>query len=85
VWQRDSEVDALNSSLFRELLTYMMEDTRSISLCAHLLFCVKNIERIGDHATNLAETVYYIVKGRPLLGERPKADLTSEQMLPLHA
>ncbi len=81
VWRRDKEVDALNNSLFRQLLTYMMEDPRHIGFCAHLLFCAKNVERIGDHATNIAETVYYIVRGRPLLEERPKADLTSSEAL----
>ena len=73
----DEEVDAVNNSLFRELLTYMMEDPRNISLCIHLLFCAKNIERMGDHATNIAETVYYIVEGRPLADERPKGDTTA--------
>ena len=63
VWQRDGEVDVLYTSLFRELLTYMMEDPRNISLCTHLLFCAKNIERIGDHATNIAETVHYLATG----------------------
>lgn len=63
VWCADSEVDAIYGSLFRELLTYMMEDPRNITLCTHLLFCAKNIERIGDHATNLAETILYVVKG----------------------
>jgi phosphate transport system protein len=77
VWNRDGEIDALYNSLFRELLTYMMEDPRNIGFCAHLLFCAKNIERIGDHATNVAETVYYLVHGVPLMDERPKADLTS--------
>jgi len=77
VWNRDGEIDALYNSLFRELLTYMMEDPRNIGFCAHLLFCAKNIERIGDHATNVAETVYYLVHGVPLTDERPKADLTS--------
>jgi phosphate transport system protein len=72
VWRGDEEVDAVNNSLFRELLTYMMEDPRNITFCTHLLFCAKNIERIGDHATNIAETVYYIVEGVPLEGERPK-------------
>jgi phosphate transport system protein len=76
VWRGDEEVDAVNNSLFRELLTYMMEDPRNISLCIHLLFCAKNIERMGDHATNIAETVYYIVEGRPLADERPKGDTT---------
>ena len=57
VWMRDAELDALEDSVFRDLLTFMMEDPRNISFCAHLLFCSKNIERIGDHATNIAETV----------------------------
>jgi phosphate transport system protein len=73
VWRRDEEVDALHNSLFRQFLTYMMEDPPNIGFCAHLLFCAKNIERIGDHATNIAETVYYNVRGQPLLEERPKA------------
>ena len=66
VWRSDEEVDSVNNSLFRELLTYMMEDPRNISICIHLLFCAKNIERMGDHATNIAETVYYMVEGRAL-------------------
>jgi phosphate transport system protein len=77
VWVRDGEIDALNNSLFRELLTYMMEDPRSISFCTHLLFCAKNIERIGDHSTNIAETVHYLVTGQTLTGERPKDDRSS--------
>ncbi|TCK30195.1 phosphate transport system protein [Ancylobacter aquaticus] len=77
VWQRDGEVDVLYTSLFRELLTYMMEDPRNISLCTHLLFCAKNIERIGDHATNVAETIHYLVTGQLLTEERPKQDTTS--------
>jgi phosphate transport system protein len=84
VWRNDLEVDSLNNSLFRESLTYMMEDPRNITFCTHLLFCAKNIERIGDHATNIAETVYYIVEGRTL-SERPKADLTSIAAPPLPA
>ena len=63
VWQSDKEIDALYVSLFRELLTYTMEDPGSISMCIHLLFCAKNIERIGDHATNIAEAVHYMVEG----------------------
>jgi len=77
VWRGDEEIDAVNNSLFRELLTYMMEDPRNITFCTHLLFCAKNIERMGDHATNIAETVHYIVEGRALTDERPKGDSTS--------
>ena len=72
VWRGDEETDAVYDSLFRELLTYMLEDPRNITFCTHLLFCAKNIERIGDHATNIAETVYYIVQGVALEEERPK-------------
>ena len=75
VWERDVELDALEDSVFRDLLTHMMEDPRNISYCAHLLFCSKNVERIGDHATNIAETVVYLVTGQPLLGERPKGHI----------
>jgi phosphate transport system protein len=82
VWRKDLEIDALNNSLFRELLTHMMENPRNITSCTHLLFCAKNIERMGDHATNIAETVYFIVEGHPLTEERPKADITSKQTLP---
>jgi phosphate transport system protein len=77
VWERDDEIDAMYTSLFRELLTYMMEDPRNISFCIHLLFCAKNLERIGDHATNIAETVHYLITGVPLTDERPKNDTTS--------
>ena len=77
VWKGDEEVDALCTSLFRELLTYMMEDPRNITFCIHLMFCAKNIERMGDHATNIAETVYYMIEGRALADERPKGDTTS--------
>lgn len=82
VWRSDEGVDAVNNSLFRELLTYMMEDPRNISICIHLLFCAKNIERMGDHATNIAETVYYMVEGRTVIEERPKGDKTSMTMVP---
>lgn len=71
---RDDEIDAMYTSLFRELLTYMMEDPRNISACTHLLFCAKNIERIGDHATNIAETVHFVVTGEQMTIERPKED-----------
>jgi phosphate transport system protein len=85
VWRRDQEIDALNTSLFRELLTHMMENPRNITFCTHMLFCAKNIERMGDHATNIAESVYYIVEGRALPEERPKADVTSKKALPQSA
>lgn len=77
VRKRDDEIDALYTSLFRELLTYMMEDPRNISFCTHLLFCAKNLERIGDHATNIAETVHYVVTGEQLTEDRPKVDETT--------
>jgi phosphate transport system protein len=77
VWRGDDKIDAMYTSLFRELLTYMMEDPRNITFCTHLLFCAKNIERMGDHATNIAETVCYMVEGRPLADERPKGDTTN--------
>jgi phosphate transport system protein len=83
VWHRDGAIDALYTSLFRELLTYMMEDPRNISFCTHLLFCAKNIERIGDHTTNIAETVHYLVTGETLAIDRPKNDTSIE--LPLDA
>jgi phosphate transport system protein len=70
VWERDVDLDALEDSVFRDLLTHMMEDPRNITFCAHLLFCSKNIERIGDHATNIAETVVYLVTGSTLPTER---------------
>jgi phosphate transport system protein len=81
VWGRDGAIDTMYTSLFRELLTYMMEDPRNISVCTHLLFCAKNIERIGDHATNIAEIVYYMVTGQNLPETRPKADASSETTL----
>ena len=77
VWYKDEEIDAMYNSLFRELLTYMMEDPRNIGLCTHLLFGAKNIERIGDHATNIAETVYFLVHGTAITDQRPKGDNTS--------
>lgn len=77
VWQNDEEVDAMFNSVFRELLTYMMEDPRTIGVCTHLLFVAKNIERIGDHATNIAESVQFLVTGERLVSDRPKGDTTS--------
>src|SRR5262249_1420474 len=82
VWRKDQEVDALHTSIFRELLTYMMENPRNITFCTHALFCSKNVERIGDHTTNIAETIYYIVEGKPVSETRPKADVTSSGSLP---
>ena len=72
VWMHDADLDALEDLVFRDLLTFMMEDPRNISFCTHLLFVSKNIERIGDHATNIAETVVYLVTGESLPMERPK-------------
>ncbi len=75
VWQRDQEVDEHYNSLFRELLTYMMGDPRTITPCAHLLFVAKNLERIGDHATNIAEIVHYEITGEEMISQpRPKTD-----------
>ncbi|KQZ55624.1 MULTISPECIES: phosphate signaling complex protein PhoU [unclassified Lysobacter] len=74
---RDAEIDTAYTGLFRELLTYMMEDARSITPCTHLLFMAKNIERIGDHATNIAENVWFLVKGEELLPPREKRDDTN--------
>jgi phosphate transport system protein len=78
VWARDEELDEMYSSLFRELLTYMMEDPRTITACTHLLFMAKNVERIGDHATNIAETVYFLANGEPLTQARPKRDNSNQ-------
>ncbi|MEP2942427.1 MAG: phosphate signaling complex protein PhoU [Hyphomicrobiales bacterium] len=72
VWLRDEQLDEFYTSVFRELLTYMMEDPRNITFCTHLLFCAKNIERIGDHATNIAETVVYLETGQTMTDPRKK-------------
>ena len=77
VWRQDEEVDDMYTGLFRELITYMMEDPRNITPCTHLLFIAKNLERIGDHATNIAETVYYAVKGEVIPDVRPKGDTSA--------
>ncbi len=77
VWQRDEEIDQVYTSVFRELLTYMMEDPRNITACTHLLFCAKNLERIGDHVTNIAENAYYVLTGTQLPANRPKQDETA--------
>jgi phosphate transport system protein len=81
VWRRDEELDEMYASLFREFLTYMMEDPRNIGGYTHLLFMAKNIERIGDHATNIAENLYYMVHGTPLTAARPKGDKSSLEVL----
>ena len=73
-WQADLAIDEIYNSIFRELVTYMMEDARNITPCTHLLFIAKNLERIGDHATNIAEHVHYAVTGEPLREDRPKSD-----------
>lgn len=72
VWTSDDEVDEHYNAMFRELLTYMMGDPRTISACTHLLFMAKNLERIGDHATNIAETIHYEITGDEMTGERPR-------------
>jgi len=74
---RDAELDTLYTGLFRELLTYMMEDARAITPCTHLLFMAKNLERIGDHATNIAENVWFLVHGEDALPPREKRDATN--------
>lgn len=79
VWNQDTQIDAMYNSLFRELLTYMMEDPRNISPSTHLLFGAKNIERVGDHTTNIAETIHYMIVGTTMPDDRPKL----EQVLPL--
>ncbi len=81
VWHRDEEVDEMYTSLFRELLTYMMEDPRNITPATHLLFIAKNIERMGDHVTNIAELIHFRVTGRQIEGGRPKGDTTSFQVV----
>jgi phosphate transport system protein len=82
VWLRDEELDEMYTSLFRELLTYMIEDPRNITSGTHLLFIAKNLERIGDHATNIAETLYFLVNGTTMQRVRPKGDRTSLAVAP---
>jgi phosphate transport system protein len=77
VWRADQMVDDLYNTIFRELITYMMEDARSITACTHLLFIAKNLERIGDHSTNIAELTYYAATGETLPDFRPKGDQTA--------
>ncbi len=73
----DEKIDVQYTATFRELLTYMMEDPRNITSCTHLLFCAKNLERIGDHVTNIAENAYFVITGSQLPASRPKLDETS--------
>ncbi len=77
VWRSDRVVDDIYNAMFRELITYMMEDPRNITPCTHLLFIAKNLERIGDHTTNIAETIYYAVKGEVIPDVRPKGDTSA--------
>ncbi|GAN80308.1 phosphate signaling complex protein PhoU [Acidocella aminolytica] len=77
VWRADQMVDDLYNTIFRELITYMMEDARNITACTHLMFIAKNLERIGDHTTNIAELTYYAITGENLPDFRPKGDVTS--------
>ena len=81
VWRDDARIDAMYNSIFRELLTYMMEDPRNIGLCTHLLFGAKNIERIGDHTTNIAENIHYLIHGTTPIDARPKGDDTNSLLM----
>ncbi|GAA5265321.1 MAG: phosphate signaling complex protein PhoU [Acidiphilium sp.] len=82
VWRADQMIDDLYTTIFRELITYMMEDPRNISPCTHLLFIAKNLERIGDHATNMAELTFYATTGKSLPDIRPKGDLSADYVAP---
>jgi phosphate transport system protein len=81
VWANDEPVDEVYNGIFREMLTFMMEDPRNITAATHLLFVAKNMERIGDHATNIAETVHYAVRGDSLPEDRPKADMSASAVV----
>ena len=81
VWASDAPIDGIYNGIFRELLTFMMEDPRNITAATHLLFIAKNLERIGDHATNIAERVHYAVRGEPMTEERPKADISASAVV----
>jgi len=82
VWKNDVVLDEAYTGYFRQLLTYMMEDPRNITPCTHLLFMAKNIERIGDHATNIAESAWYQITGEPLAAQRSKRDFTASPATP---
>ena len=84
VWAADEPVDEIYNGIFREMLTHMMEDPRNITAATHLLFIAKNLERIGDHATNIAETVHFAVRGDNLTDERPKADASAYAVVRPH-
>jgi phosphate transport system protein len=84
VWRSDQVVDDIYNAIFRELITYMMEDPRNITPCTHLLFIAKNLERIGDHATNIAENLYYAVMGESLPESRPKGDTSAYAVVRPH-
>lgn len=81
VWAADAPIDGIYNGIFRELLTFMMEDPRNITAATHLLFIAKNMERIGDHATNIAERVHYAVLGEVMTEERPKADVSASAVV----
>lgn len=81
VWAADAPIDEVYNGIFREMLTFMMEDPRNITAATHLLFVAKNLERIGDHATNIAETVHYAVRGEAMLEDRPKADVSASAVV----
>jgi len=82
VWKSDIDVDSLYNSVVRELLTYMMEDPRNIGICTQLMFIAKNIERIGDHTTFIAEMIHYVYMGEPIEDKRPKGPGSSGIMPP---
>ncbi|MDR1826873.1 MAG: phosphate signaling complex protein PhoU [Methylobacteriaceae bacterium] len=82
VWRRDGAIDSLDSTLLAELLAQMAADPRSVAFCTHMMFCSKNVERIGDHTTNIAETVYYRETGEALPDDRPKKDSTASVNAP---
>ncbi len=82
VWGGDNELDALYNSVFQEIVQSMMEDPQLINVCTHLVFIAKNFERVGDHATNIAEAIHFLVTGTPLVEERPKGDETSTIAVP---
>jgi phosphate transport system protein len=81
VWANDEPIDGIYNGIFREMLTFMMEDPRNITAATHLLFIAKNMERVGDHATNIAERVHFAVLGKPMTEDRPKADTSSSAVV----